>query len=263
MRRRRPATSPSITCGVHLPAQHAADGRGDVGRIQRGGGHLVEERLEEVVVAAIDHRDPHRRPPQGRAPRTGRRSRRRRSPPGGATSLGGPAHACGAPARLELPLPCETHSAHRRARPHRVRGFAGPAGLVLRSTSRERRPLPADRQALLLPLGAPHRGHLRHHRGHPARLLHHRSRLVQPGPGHAGDRAPARRAAPRPPGLHRRRRPGVRAGGRHLGAARGGGRALQPALPARHALAVLRRERLRLRGRAGLAHPGGGRPRAT
>jgi hypothetical protein len=42
---------------VGLLAQDAADGRGDVGRGQRGGGHLVEQGLEDVVVLAVDDRD--------------------------------------------------------------------------------------------------------------------------------------------------------------------------------------------------------------
>ena len=40
--------------GVVLVAQHAADGTGDVGRGQAGGGHLVEQGLEQVVVASVD-----------------------------------------------------------------------------------------------------------------------------------------------------------------------------------------------------------------
>ena len=44
-----------------------------------GGRDLVEQRLEDVVVAAVDQRDAHRRARRARGPRTGRRSRRRRS----------------------------------------------------------------------------------------------------------------------------------------------------------------------------------------
>jgi hypothetical protein len=39
--------------GVGLPPQHAADRRGDVGRVQGGGRDLVQQRLEQVVVPAI------------------------------------------------------------------------------------------------------------------------------------------------------------------------------------------------------------------
>ena len=38
-------------------ADDAADRRGDVARVQDRRRHLVEERLEQVVVAAIDERD--------------------------------------------------------------------------------------------------------------------------------------------------------------------------------------------------------------
>lgn len=44
--------------GVRLVADDAADRRGDVGRGQARGRHLVEEWLEEVVVATVDHGDP-------------------------------------------------------------------------------------------------------------------------------------------------------------------------------------------------------------
>ena len=39
------------------PAEDAADGAGDVGGGEGGGGDLVEEGLEEVVVAAVDEGD--------------------------------------------------------------------------------------------------------------------------------------------------------------------------------------------------------------
>ena len=88
----------------------------------------------------------------------------------------------------------------------------------------------------------------------------------QPGPGAARDRPAARGAAARGPGRHRRRRSRVRADPRHLGAARGDRRPLQPALPARHAVPVQRRERQRLgrrprgadarRGQPGTRQPG-------
>ena len=47
---------------VLLPAQDVAQRRGDVRRGKTGGGDLVEQRLEQMMVAAIDQRDPHRRP---------------------------------------------------------------------------------------------------------------------------------------------------------------------------------------------------------
>ena len=107
-----------------------------------------------------------------------------------------------------------------------------------------------------------HRGHLRDHRGAEARLSH-----AAIPPGATSARASPRRA--RCPGAparvqrrhHRRRRSGVRARPRHLGAARGDRRPLQPALPARHAVAVQRRERQRLGRRARGAHARGGQPR--
>ena len=46
--------------GVLLPAEDAPDGRRDVARVQRRRRYLVEERLEEVVVAPIDQRHLHR-----------------------------------------------------------------------------------------------------------------------------------------------------------------------------------------------------------
>ena len=39
---------------VLLPAQHTANGDRDLGRRQAGHGHLVEQRLEQVVVSSID-----------------------------------------------------------------------------------------------------------------------------------------------------------------------------------------------------------------
>ena len=48
-------------CRVGLPAQYAADRRGDVGRRQARGRHLIEQRLEQMVVVPIDHHDVDRR----------------------------------------------------------------------------------------------------------------------------------------------------------------------------------------------------------
>ena len=47
---------------VALIAQDVAQRRGDRRRGEAGGGHLVEQRLEQVMVAAIDQRDLDRRP---------------------------------------------------------------------------------------------------------------------------------------------------------------------------------------------------------
>ncbi len=47
--------------GVGLAPQHRPDRSGDVARIERGGRHLVEHGLKEVVVPAIDQGDSHRR----------------------------------------------------------------------------------------------------------------------------------------------------------------------------------------------------------
>ena len=38
-------------------AEDPADRRGDVGRTERGGRHLVEQGLEQVVIGAVDDRD--------------------------------------------------------------------------------------------------------------------------------------------------------------------------------------------------------------
>ena len=46
---------------IGLIGQHRPDRCRDVGRIQTRRRHLVEQRLEEVVVAAVDQRDPNRR----------------------------------------------------------------------------------------------------------------------------------------------------------------------------------------------------------
>ena len=65
--RRRPArpASPHVDRGglrqqdlTFLVTEDPADRGGDVGRAQRGGGHLVEERLEEMMIGAVEDRDP-------------------------------------------------------------------------------------------------------------------------------------------------------------------------------------------------------------
>ncbi len=43
--------------GVGVVAQDGADGRGDIGRREHGETHLVEQRLEGEVIAAVDHGD--------------------------------------------------------------------------------------------------------------------------------------------------------------------------------------------------------------
>ena len=50
---------------VALPAQDVAQGRRDVRGGQPGRGHLVQERLEGVMVVAVHERDAHGRVPQG------------------------------------------------------------------------------------------------------------------------------------------------------------------------------------------------------
>ena len=54
-------TSASSTSVFFDVAQDRADGRGDVARVEPGGGHLVEHRLEQVVIAAVHDRHPHGR----------------------------------------------------------------------------------------------------------------------------------------------------------------------------------------------------------
>ena len=46
-------------------AEDVADSRGDLPFREDAGRHLVEQGLEEVVVGAVDQRDPDRCPPQG------------------------------------------------------------------------------------------------------------------------------------------------------------------------------------------------------
>ena len=50
--------------GVALLAQHLAQRRGDGAGRQDAGGHLIEQRLEGVVIRLVDQRDLDRRPPQ-------------------------------------------------------------------------------------------------------------------------------------------------------------------------------------------------------
>ena len=52
---------PKQHLGVLLSPQHMADRRADVGRRERGGRHLIEQGLEEVVVLPVDERHMHRR----------------------------------------------------------------------------------------------------------------------------------------------------------------------------------------------------------
>ena len=61
---------------IRLMAEDPADRRGDVRRTERGGRHLVEQGLEQMVIGAVDDRDAHRGPPQVHARRPGRRSPR-------------------------------------------------------------------------------------------------------------------------------------------------------------------------------------------
>ena len=63
--------------GIPLAAQDGPQRRGDVGRRQRPGRYLIEQRLEQVEIAPVEEGDPHRRRP-GPAPRTALRSPRPR-----------------------------------------------------------------------------------------------------------------------------------------------------------------------------------------
>ena len=44
-------------CGVLLMPQDDPDRLGDIGRRQYGGRDLVQERLEQVIIVAVDHGD--------------------------------------------------------------------------------------------------------------------------------------------------------------------------------------------------------------
>ena len=44
---------------VGLVAQHPANRHGDVGGIEHGRGHLIQQGLEQMVIRAVDERDPH------------------------------------------------------------------------------------------------------------------------------------------------------------------------------------------------------------
>ena len=45
---------------VFVFAENAANGRRDIGRRKSGGRDLVEQRLEKMIVRAVDHRHPDR-----------------------------------------------------------------------------------------------------------------------------------------------------------------------------------------------------------
>jgi hypothetical protein len=49
---------------VALAAQHPADGRGDVAGRQTGRRHLIQERLEQMMIAAIDECNAYVAPPE-------------------------------------------------------------------------------------------------------------------------------------------------------------------------------------------------------
>ncbi len=57
LRRQDPVDVGQDDLGVGLPPKGAANRRGDVGRIEGGAGHLVEHRLEQVVVVPVDDGD--------------------------------------------------------------------------------------------------------------------------------------------------------------------------------------------------------------
>ena len=60
-RGRTPVASASSTVVFFCFAQDRAERIGDVARVERGGRDLVEQRLEQMVVAPVDQRDLHRR----------------------------------------------------------------------------------------------------------------------------------------------------------------------------------------------------------
>ena len=50
---------------VSLPPQDPADGRRDVAGRERGHRHLIEQRLEDVMIPAVENGEPNARAPQG------------------------------------------------------------------------------------------------------------------------------------------------------------------------------------------------------
>jgi hypothetical protein len=50
---------------IALAPEQMTDRRGDVARRQRGRRHLIEQRLKEMMIRPVDHRDADRRVPQG------------------------------------------------------------------------------------------------------------------------------------------------------------------------------------------------------
>ncbi len=62
--RSKPVTSASLDADVAVLPDHVADRRGDLARRQHAGRHLVEQRLEQVVVAPVDQRHVDRHVPE-------------------------------------------------------------------------------------------------------------------------------------------------------------------------------------------------------
>ncbi len=52
-----PVTSASITLALRWPLQNVANRRGDVGRRKARGRDLVEQRLKQMMIVAVDQRD--------------------------------------------------------------------------------------------------------------------------------------------------------------------------------------------------------------
>ena len=70
-------TSASITREIFLLLPELTERRGDVGGCENRRRHLVEQRLKDVVIAAIDQMDFRIGIVAARAPRRSRQSRRR------------------------------------------------------------------------------------------------------------------------------------------------------------------------------------------
>ena len=83
-------------------AQQIADRPGDLGGRQRRGRDLIEQRLEQMMVAPVDQRDRDRRAGKPIAPSPARRSRRRRSPRDGVCAAAPVRSSCGNALRFQI-----------------------------------------------------------------------------------------------------------------------------------------------------------------
>ena len=57
-----PVTSASITLALRWPLRILRIGRGDIGRRKTRGRDLIEQRLKQVMIVAVDQRDVERLP---------------------------------------------------------------------------------------------------------------------------------------------------------------------------------------------------------